>query len=155
MIADSPVDYAKHMALSAARNDAAHMQAVFDRHTDVEGGLSKAALMAALKEIDAPVLSSSNGASDDSLFRRADTNLSGYVDFSEYAFPTHHTHGVCSNAAVSRFMLVASLPDDLEMFLADHSLRVRCASAFPSNFAIHSLLADCCTGAPRPCAQRK
>ena len=119
------------MALSAARNDAAHMQAVFDRHTDVEGGLSKAALMAALKEIDAPVLSSSDGASEDSLFRRADTNLSGYVDFSEYAFPTHHMHGVCSNSAVSRFMLVASLPDDLEMFLADHSLRVSCASAFP------------------------
>jgi hypothetical protein len=154
MLAESPVDYAKHMALSAARNDAAHMKAVFDRHTDVEGGLSKAALMAALKEIDAPVLSSSDGASEDSLFRRADTNLSGYVDFNECAFQTHHTHGVCSNAAVSRFMLVASLPDDLEMFLADHSLRVSCASAFPIAFCHSLLFADCCTSAPRPCTQR-
>ncbi len=153
IIAEPPVDYAKHMALSAARNDEAQMKAVFERHTDVEGGLSKAALMAALKDIDAPVLSSSDSASDDTLFRLADTNLSGYVDFSECAFPSHHTHGVCSNAAISRFMLVASLPDDLELFLADHSLRVSCASVFPLHFAIHSL-AVCCTGAPRPCAQR-
>ncbi len=139
MIAESPIDYAKHMALSAARHDEAHMQAVFNRHTDVAGGLSKTALMAALKEIDAPVLSSSDGASEDSLFRRADTKLSGYVNFSECAFPTHRTHRVCSNAALRRFMLVASLPDDLEMFLADHGLRVSRAFTFSLHLAIHSL----------------
>ena len=73
------------MALSAARRDLAHMKAVFERHKDVDGGLSKAALVAALKEVDAPVLSSSEGASEDSLFRRADTNASNYVDLDACA----------------------------------------------------------------------
>ena len=130
MIAESPVDYAKHMALSAARNDAAHMQAVFDRHTDVEGGLSKAALMVALKEIDAPVLSSSDGASEDSLFHRADTNMSNYVDLNECAASRLAICCACGNDTMRRFMLVANLPDDLEMFLDDHSLGVSAAAAF-------------------------
>jgi hypothetical protein len=130
------------MALSAARRDLAHMKAVFERHKDVEGGLSKAALVAALKEVDAPVLSSSEGASEDSLFRRADTNLSGAVDQNECAFlpafpPTRHS---CSNATTRRFMLVANLPDDLEMFLADHNLSVSAAAAFPPQRTCHSLL---------------
>jgi hypothetical protein len=138
----SPVDYATCMALSAARRDLAHMKAVFERHKDVEGGLSKAALVAALKEVDAPVLSSSEGASEDSLFRRADTNLSGAVDQNECAFlpafpPTRHS---CSNATTRRFMLVANLPDDLEMFLADHNLSVSAAAAFPPQRTCHSLL---------------
>ena len=75
------------MALSAHRRELAHMEAVFKRYKDVDGGLSKAALIAALKEVDAPVLSSSDGASEDSLFRRADTNLSGAVDQKEYFCP--------------------------------------------------------------------
>ena len=75
------------MALSAHRRELAHMEAVFKRYKDVDGGLSKSALIAALKKVDAPVLSSSDGASEDSLFRRADTNLSGYVDQNEYFFP--------------------------------------------------------------------
>ena len=73
------------MALSGKRLDGAYMKAVFERHKDVEGGLSKAALMAALREVEAPVLSSSDGASEDSLFRRADTNASNYVDLDECA----------------------------------------------------------------------
>ena len=63
--AESNVDHATSMALSAARRDLAHMKAVLERHKDVEGGLSSAALIAALKEVDAPVPSSSDGASED------------------------------------------------------------------------------------------
>lgn len=75
------------MTLSGKRLDGAYMKAVFERHKDVEGGLSKAALMAALREVEAPVLSSSDGASEDSVFRRADTNSSNYVDLDECASP--------------------------------------------------------------------
>ena len=86
--AQSTVNYDLSMALSAHRRDLAHMEAVFKRFKDVDGGLSKSALISALKEVDAPVLSSSDGASEDSLFRRADTNLSGAVDQNEYFFPS-------------------------------------------------------------------
>ena len=81
------VDYAKYVALAAARRDKVNMKAVYELHKDVDGGLSKAALVAALNEVDAPVLSSSEAASEDSkaasedsLFRRADSKLSGAVD---------------------------------------------------------------------------
>ncbi len=47
---------------------------------------------------------------------------------------------ICSNAMTRRFMLVANLPDDLEMFLADHNLSVSAAAAFPSQLTCHSLL---------------
>ncbi len=81
---DSPTNYLKPMSLSAARRDESHMKAVFERHKDAEGGLSKTALMAALREVDAPVLATSEGHSEDDLFRRADSNLSGAVDLNEY-----------------------------------------------------------------------
>lgn len=67
------------------------MKGVFERHKDVDGGLSKAAFIAALKEVEAPVLFSSDSASEDDLFRRADTNASGSVDLSEYALPGSDT----------------------------------------------------------------
>lgn len=51
--------------------------------------------------------------------------------------PTRHS---CSNAMTRRFMLVANLPDDLEMFLADHNLSVSAAAAFPPQRTCHSLL---------------
>ncbi len=61
------------------------MKAVFEQHKDVDGGLSKAALVAALKKVRAPVLSSSETATDeDSLFRRADSKLSGAVDLHQW-----------------------------------------------------------------------
>jgi hypothetical protein len=72
------------MALSAARRDESHMKAVFERLKDAEGGLSKTFLMAALREVDAPVLATSEGNSEDDLFRRADSNSSGSVDLNEY-----------------------------------------------------------------------
>ena len=137
------------------RRELAHMEAVFKRYKDVDGGLSKSALIAALKKVDAPVLSSSDGASEDSLFRRADTNLSGYVDQNEYFFPANFLSSR-HTCVTRRFMLVANLPDDLEMFLADHNLSVSATAALSSQRTCRSLCcAVCCTGAPCPCAQRK
>ena len=46
-------------------------------------GLSAQSLVAALKEVDAPVLLSSEGCSPEQIFRRADVNMSGSVDFAE------------------------------------------------------------------------
>ncbi len=83
----SSTDYAKSIALAANRRDDAHMKDVFERHKDVEGGLSKDAFIAALKEVEAPVLFSSDSASEDNLFQRADTNASGCVDLGEYVLP--------------------------------------------------------------------
>ena len=96
-------DYATKIELSEQRRDDSHMKAVFERHKDLDGGLSKAALMRALTQVDAPVLSSSDGVSEDGMFRRADSNASGFVDFEE-------------------FKTAANLPDELEMFLCDHDL---------------------------------
>jgi hypothetical protein len=59
------------------------MAAAFQRHSDLQGDLSQSALMAALLEVDAPVLLSSEGASADILFRRADANARGAVDLNE------------------------------------------------------------------------
>jgi hypothetical protein len=86
--------------------------------------------MAALQEVGAPVLSSSDGASEDSLFHRADTNMSNYVDLNECAVSRLVLCCACGNDTMHRFMLVANLPDDLEMFLDDHSLGVSAAAAF-------------------------
>jgi hypothetical protein len=85
---DSASDYAKFSVLSAARRDEWRMKAVFERHKDVAGGLSQTALMAALREVEAPVLSSSEFTSDNSIFRRADSNLSGAIDQNEYVSPS-------------------------------------------------------------------
>jgi hypothetical protein len=147
--------YADHIALSAQRRDKSRMQEVFNRHMDVEGkGLSKAALMAALKEVAAPVLSSSDGASEDSLFRRADTNLSNYVDSDECGGTFDFMCCVCYNAVACRFFLVVNLPDDLEMFLADHSLGVSAVTAMPLLRACHSLrCAVCCAVAQSTCGE--
>ena len=62
------------------------MREIFNRHATHEK-LSASALIAALKDIAAPVLAaaSSEGSCDvaDYVFRRADANLSGDVDFSQ------------------------------------------------------------------------
>ncbi len=55
---------------------------VFLRFADVKG-LSAEALLDALKEVDAPVLLSTEGCSPEQIFRRADANASGSVDLAE------------------------------------------------------------------------
>jgi uncharacterized phage infection (PIP) family protein YhgE len=78
--------FARHISNAAQRKDEAFMREVFNRHATNEK-ISASALIAALKEVAAPVLAaaSSEGscATDDYVFRRADANLSGDVDFSE------------------------------------------------------------------------
>jgi len=77
--------FAASAALSLARRDDARVEEVFKRHMrkKEERGLSQAALVAALQELDAPVLRSSDIVDEDELFRRADTNASGFVDVHE------------------------------------------------------------------------
>ncbi len=88
-----------HRAISFAQNilDESFMRGVFNRHVDSNSKreLSSLALIAALKEAGAPLVLSSSFCDDD-IFRRADANLSGAVDFEEYeryvtvsAFVTH------------------------------------------------------------------
>ena len=67
------------IARSHMRRDQSHMRAVFERHQDVHNGMSKDALIFALKEVDAPVVIKEC----DAVFRLADTNMDGYVDFDE------------------------------------------------------------------------
>ena len=55
---------------------------VYLRFADVKG-LSAQALVDALKEVDAPVLLSSEGCSPEQIFRLADANTSGSVDLNE------------------------------------------------------------------------
>ncbi len=126
---ESSTDYAKPMSLSAARRDESYMKAVFERHKDAEGGLSKTALMAALREVEAPVLSTSEGNSEDDLLRRADGNLSGSADLSECVVPPFDSRVGCRkfarhNGGLLRFMITAGLPDELEMFLSHYNLSV-------------------------------
>jgi ankyrin repeat protein len=77
---------------------------LFKRFADITG-LSTKALIDALTEVDAPVLSSCEGSSPQQIFRRADANMSGSVD-------------------LAGFMRAAQLPDDLERILEDHRLGV-------------------------------
>jgi hypothetical protein len=76
--------------ISVAQNiaDESFMRDVFNRHADCNSNqaLSAPALMAALNEVEAPVLHSS-GSTEENMFRRADTNLSGAVDFEECENP--------------------------------------------------------------------
>jgi hypothetical protein len=66
--------------------DTSPTRVAFLRFADVKG-LTAMALMDALKEVDAPVLSVSEGRSPESIFRRADVNLSGSVDLAELDLP--------------------------------------------------------------------
>lgn len=65
------------------------MRDVFDRHADCNSNqaLSAPALMAALKAVEAPILHSC-GSTEENMFRRADTNLSGAVEFEECENPS-------------------------------------------------------------------
>jgi len=98
-------------ALAAARQRA-YLREVFDHHADSEGELSASALIAALMEVQAPVLASESSYADD-LFLRADNNLSGTVDFTECE-PTLQRFGprdMISHILFTRFMRVAQLPE--------------------------------------------
>lgn len=71
---------------AAQRKDEAFMRQVFNRHATNEK-ISASTLIAALNDVAAPLLAatSSESLSDsaDFVFRRADANLSGDIDFSE------------------------------------------------------------------------
>ena len=55
-------------------------------------GLSAQELVHALKEVDAPVLLSSEGCSPEQIFRRADADMSGWVNFAELDPPSCSRH---------------------------------------------------------------
>jgi membrane-bound lytic murein transglycosylase B len=82
----SAAQFASAISGAAQRKDDAHMRRIFNRHAKKEK-LSASALIEALKDVSAPVLAaaSSEGSLNtaDYIFRRADANLSGDVDFSE------------------------------------------------------------------------
>ena len=92
----SPIQFARAVAAAEQRKDDAFMRKVFDRHSDSKGKLALRSLIAALKDIDAPVLATapsdgvSSADSAQHIFRRTDANLSGDVDFPECA-PSHVT----------------------------------------------------------------
>ena len=86
------------------RKDRTFMRVVFDRHAGSKGQLSAPELMAALKEVEAPVLTG-DGSSEENMFRRADANLSGAVDFDEYKF-TIHCVRVCDVILLMHFYQV-------------------------------------------------
>jgi hypothetical protein len=65
------------------RKDEAYMRDVFHRHADSNGQLSAPALMAALKDVEAPVLANESSTAEN-IFLRADADLSGAVDFAEF-----------------------------------------------------------------------
>ena len=82
----STAQFAREISLAAQRKDEAFMREIFNRHATKEK-LSASALTTALKDVAAPMLAaaSSEGSCDtaDYVFRRADANLSGDVDFPE------------------------------------------------------------------------
>ena len=82
----SAAQFARAISDASQRNDDAFLRKIFNRHA-TKGKLSASALTAALKDVAAPMLAaaSSEGSCDtaDYVFRRADANMSGDVDFAE------------------------------------------------------------------------
>ena len=82
----STAQFAREISHAAQRKDEAFMREIFNRHATKEK-LSASALTTALKDVAAPMLAaaSSEGSCDtaDYVFRRADANMSGDVDFAE------------------------------------------------------------------------
>ncbi len=75
----------RFIELDAQRHDKAYMQRVFEAHSDVDGGLSPDALLSALKEVGAPILSSSGAdVSAQTYHSLADVNLSGVIDLIKF-----------------------------------------------------------------------
>jgi hypothetical protein len=81
----SLAEFAHSVTAAQNRKDQAFLRKVFDRHAGSKGELSAAALMAALQEIEAPVLASDASAED--ILRRTDANINGNmngaVDFAQ------------------------------------------------------------------------
>lgn len=82
LIKSTSPDFALAIAKAQKIMDKAFMLSVYERYADSNGELSAPALMAALKEVDAPVLS--NDLSPEEIFRRVDSDLGGTVGFDEY-----------------------------------------------------------------------
>ena len=80
--------YTESVTLAALRRDEAHMRAVFGRHKDLDGGLSKDAFVAALREVAAPVIFSHD---EDGVYKLADADMSGSVDFCECDCPLYYS----------------------------------------------------------------
>ena len=77
--------FARFISDASQRKEEAFMRKVFERHA-TNKKLSASTLMVALEDVAAPVLATSSESSSDSadyIFRRADANMSGDVDFSE------------------------------------------------------------------------
>ena len=126
--AHSVTDLKVAITSALRRKNESFMREVFDRHADSKSELSSVQLIAALQEVDAPMLLCED-LSSNSLLRRADANLSGAVDFSGYAAALLGCKRRCVDAFVGRFMRAAVFPDELEMFLIEHDLRVSCCVA--------------------------
>ncbi len=78
--------FARATSSAAQRKDEAFMRQVFNRHATNEN-LSASSLIAALNDVAAPLLAATSSESsfdfEDFVFRRADANMSGDIDFSE------------------------------------------------------------------------
>jgi hypothetical protein len=145
--------YAESVTLAALRRDEPHMRDVFNRHKDLDNGLSKAAFISALREVAAPVLFSRD---EDGVYKLADTNMSDSVDFSEFGRPffqnlfpqtfffllfsspaISRSHNAI-NALIFRFMFSANFSDELEKLLQRHNLSVRLHALAPRIETPHS-----------------
>jgi membrane-bound lytic murein transglycosylase B len=81
----SAAQFARFISDASQRKEEAFMRKVFNRHA-IKGKLSASSLTAALNDVAAPVLATSSESSSDSsdfIFRRADANMSGDIDFAE------------------------------------------------------------------------
>jgi len=78
--------FARFISDASQRKEEAFMRKVFERHA-TNKKLSASTLIAALNDVAAPLLAatSSESSSDfsDFIFRRADANMSGDIDFAE------------------------------------------------------------------------
>jgi hypothetical protein len=76
-------EFCRAAKISSNAGAETHTSAARDVFLRFVKGLSAQELVAALEEVDAPVLLSSEGSSPEQIFRRADINMNGWVDFAE------------------------------------------------------------------------
>jgi Ca2+-binding EF-hand superfamily protein len=78
--------FSRFISDASQRKDEAFLRTVFKRYA-INEKLSASTLIAALDHVSAPMLAATSNKSSsdsvDSLFRRADTNMSGDIDFFE------------------------------------------------------------------------